>query len=716
MGTANVGNNQTPNTQNNPQNIGINQTSTPGVFNGASSVNFLGQTNSAPAIVSNANVQGKINQANTKFTNLSQPYTPKPQTPIDENSPFTQDSTGQKKYYNQATGQYDITSPTEYENPEATGALTDNTAGMQSYYTPESQQALAGFDSLQKNNDSITSQYLQYIKDSYKQMQEDQKIANSQAQNNALLALGVQGGSGSPTDRNSYVQSIIDQGQTKLRKLQLDEQGAYLDALKAKQEGDLRLYTQKVDQLDAIRNAKIEEAKSFNEKVQAQAEKIKEENRQTEQENAVAEIVSKGETDPAKVMAALKSKGMSVPAKKVTDTIALVTGIGGTGVIGEYNFYKAQAIAAGQTPVDFNTYQNQDANRKAQITNGAGLTTQQNQSFLKITDKFQADELIKNALKGQTAVSIADQVIANPSSATNQLKALYSLVKNLDPDSAVREGEISLAEKAQSYFQTWNTALTRVSQGQIISPETAVQLAQATKDLASSWNDTARTRQKQYEAQAAGAGIKDAFQQYLKGSELPFQTGTKLIKNEQDAQSAVTSYLQTATPEQKTQFYNNTKQIENILGRPASFQDYIQAFPEDFPNYQANSGPGVVGGVDITTYATDPKHEQKIASIFDRAPDSSNVLDFDTYIKSIAPQSPITGDMILTASSTYGVDPRLITAIIQNDSSFGTKGKATYTMNPGNVGNDDEGNIKKFKNWNEGVLAVAQWLARHKIA
>lgn len=38
---------------------------------------------------------------------------------------------------------------------------------------------------------------------------------------------------------------------------------------------------------------------------------------------------------------------------------------GGTGIVGEYNFYKAQATAAGQTPMDFNSYQTMDANRKA---------------------------------------------------------------------------------------------------------------------------------------------------------------------------------------------------------------------------------------------------------------------------------------------------------------------------------------------------------------
>jgi hypothetical protein len=52
----------------------------------------------------------------------------------------------------------------------------------------------------------------------------------------------------------------------------------------------------------------------------------------------------------------------------------------GSGPIGEYQFYADQELKAGRTPMDFNEYQNADANRKIQIArNGAGanLTTEQ---------------------------------------------------------------------------------------------------------------------------------------------------------------------------------------------------------------------------------------------------------------------------------------------------------------------------------------------------
>jgi len=126
----------------------------------------------------------------------------------------------------------------------------------------------------------------------------------------------------------------------------------------------------------------------------------------------------------------------------------------------------------------------------------------------------------------------------------------------------------------------------------------------------------------------------------------------------------------------------------------------------------------VVSGVNISSYATDPQHEVKIASIVNRlgSIDSTDPSSIDTYIRKIAPNSPVTGTMIATAANAYGVDPKLVTAIIQNDSSFGTAGKAVRTNNPGNVGNDDAGNLRTYPSVDQGVLAVAKWLANHKVS
>lgn len=160
---------------------------------------------------------------------------------------------------------------------------------------------------------------------------------------------------------------------------------------------------------------------------------------------------------------------------------------------------------------------------KAQQKEDNPLTPyQQAQSFTGISNKYQSDTFINNAVKGQNAIIVARQVIADPNNATNQLKALYSLVKNLDPDSAVREGELSLAAQTQSYFGSFGNVFTRISEGRVISPSVATEMANATIELANAWNETAKRRQAQYKSQAQVAGVGDQFDRYLAGFDSEF--------------------------------------------------------------------------------------------------------------------------------------------------------------------------------------------------
>jgi len=122
----------------------------------------------------------------------------------------------------------------------------------------------------------------------------------------------------------------------------------------------------------------------------------------------------------------------------------------------------------------------------------------------------------------------------------------------------------------------------------------------------------------------------------------------------------------------------------------------------------------VLGEYDITVYATDPLHERKVMNILSKMGVMDTVEKIDDYIKSKYLSSPVTGEMIMSAASAYSVDARLMMAMMEQDSSFGTAGKAVRTLNPGNVGNDDAGNIRAYESWQEGVTAVAAWLSRHR--
>lgn len=116
---------------------------------------------------------------------------------------------------------------------------------------------------------------------------------------------------------------------------------------------------------------------------------------------------------------------------------------------------------------------------------------------------------------------------------------------------------------------------------------------------------------------------------------------------------------------------------------------------------------------DIEPYATDPLHEEKIKDILLAMGPMISAEAIDAYIASEAIGSPITGQMILSAAQSYEVDVRLMMALMELDSRFGTAGVAVSTLNPGNVGNTGT-STRAYDSWPDGVTAVAEWLNRHR--
>lgn len=117
---------------------------------------------------------------------------------------------------------------------------------------------------------------------------------------------------------------------------------------------------------------------------------------------------------------------------------------------------------------------------------------------------------------------------------------------------------------------------------------------------------------------------------------------------------------------------------------------------------------------DITPYATDPYHEQKIQTILEKMPFFDTAESAELYIKKAAPDSPLTGEMVMASAQMYAIDIRLMIALIELDSRFGTVGLAVSTLNPGNVGNNGV-DTRNYPSWQEGTNAVAEWLSRHRI-
>lgn len=142
------------------------------------------------------------------------------------------------------------------------------------------------------------------------------------------------------------------------------------------------------------------------------------------------------------------------------------------------------------------------------------------------------------------------------------------------------------------------------------------------------------------------------------------------------------------------------------------------------------------GNVDLSTYATDPNY---IASMKRQYTATSNDVQsllpqfnndlgsaLTQYIKNNGGSSKITGQMIISAANSAGIDPLMLASQMLHETDFGATGEAPKNNNPGGVkfanqpgatrGSPapDGGDFANFQTWSQGIAAQAQWIASHQ--
>jgi hypothetical protein len=144
-------------------------------------------------------------------------------------------------------------------------------------------------------------------------------------------------------------------------------------------------------------------------------------------------------------------------------------------------------------------------------------------AFNHIVDKYNANQVIQAADKTSVLMSNIAQLKKDPASGANQLPVIYSYIKALDLyDSAVREGEINLAQQTQSLIGNLENQVNRISNGQIVTPQTALDLATAAEALVSSITESARRAEQKYASQAKVNGIESSWDEFRAGFETTY--------------------------------------------------------------------------------------------------------------------------------------------------------------------------------------------------
>jgi hypothetical protein len=184
----------------------------------------------------------------------------------------------------------------------------------------------------------------------------------------------------------------------------------------------------------------------------------------------------------------------------------------------EYEYAKANGYTG-----SFNDYQNADANRKKSIAAAgvgpAGLTPQQVTAFNGIVAKYNSSPLIAASDRTPVLENAINAVKADPGNAALQLNLAYAYIQALDTyQSAVREGELGLVNSIDSKVGQFAGSIQQITNGQIVRPEVAKQIADAADGILKTIKSAAASKAQSYASQANTVGLGDAWNTYISGS------------------------------------------------------------------------------------------------------------------------------------------------------------------------------------------------------
>lgn len=337
-------------------------------------------------------------------------------------------------------------------------------------------------DQMKASLDSTTKSLIDNIQQKFEMRRQEQKDVNMRQKRgyeNALL-MGSQTGQGSsvqfaPISSEGIIGAQEAYGIRQIAELDSQEQDLIAEAKAAQQTGDFKIMSEKLGMIEKKRAEKVAAATKLNETIIAQNKKLREDNIVSARDTSVASLYAQGVTDVPSILASLKKQGVTATAAQIADTIknivppglddlvktlrnngapqeviskvlasgdineayknAGVYSAGGTGIIGEYNFYRAQAEAKGQVPVDFNTYQNMDANRKAKVAaagvGGGSPGSGKNGTFG--TDLEALIDNVKNTIPTKFGQATFDQTIAKARNDGDKIRTIATIALKNSP-------------------------------------------------------------------------------------------------------------------------------------------------------------------------------------------------------------------------------------------------------------------------------------------
>ena len=248
----------------------------------------------------------------------------------------------------------------------------------------------------------------------------------------------------------------------------------------------------------------------------------------------------------------------------------------GSGIVGEYIFYKRQAETLGQVPLSFDDYQTRDANRKISLTlaanaNAGGMNTKQQTIFNQIVNNYQKSPLVAAADRALTLKNSVENIKKNPELGAAQLSLIYGYIQALDQyQSAVREGEIALNQSLLGIRGKLDVYASNLENKRILDKPTALNIAKDAERLVKTIDDAAKRKEEQFKSQARVNGIENAWNDYRSAFTASYEVANEIINDETQSKQEVIDYG-TQNPDMRDKIKDlaqtyNYSEIKQILG------------------------------------------------------------------------------------------------------------------------------------------------------
>jgi len=350
-------------------------------------------------------------------------------------------------------------------------------------------------DTLDKINQAVNGAYpltpsqqaqIDAVRQSYERLTKLQETANANFTGGTTIAQNLYGTANTQMGQGE-IKGVIDDGIAKITDIQSKMNSDVAAMTQAFQSDNLEMLQSAYQSYSANQKSLQDALDSTHDEVVAKtnAEEQAVRTNQIAVDNDIRTLLAtaqSGNATPEQI------KGMQEALANHDYAAAVIAGgdslLSDTGVAGEYYTYVRDAKSRGITPMSFNDYQTQDANRKARVAsagatiygNGGNLTKDQLKVINGINSAVTSSPVYKTV---NSALTFADGVKASLAEGTGagDIAAINQFQKVVDEGAVTRDQDVKLISGAQTVMNRLATWKTRnVDTGEVMSPQLRSQM------------------------------------------------------------------------------------------------------------------------------------------------------------------------------------------------------------------------------------------------